>query len=64
MALGFLSGFTISLYKKWWAVDSYGSSIVFVIHSVDHSLSIRLIPPYKSTIAPLIQSLDGSYRGW
>ncbi len=25
----------------------YGSSIVLIIHSVDHSLSIHLIPPYK-----------------
>ena len=26
--------------------DLYGSSIAFVIHSLDHSLSVRLIPSY------------------
>ena len=29
--------------------DLYGSSIALLFQSVDHSLSVRLIPPYKYT---------------
>ena len=29
--------------------DLYGNSVVFVVHSLDHSLSTRLIAPYKCT---------------
>ena len=44
--------------------DLYGISIAFVVHSLDHSLSIRLIPPYKCTFQQVLNERRCVYAGY